>query len=360
MSRRRDVVRLLSEARPARLDRGPSSIDLAAITAFPQQTTPRRTSRRRLLLAAGLVPAVAVTAVAVMDKTPAVTPTPGTSIAQQPATAQRFLLAAAEQVADDEATSGRYWATRIEHGETRQVGPKAKPYDVITRLAEERWLASSPKDRSWSFYQSLGAAPATTADKDAWKLDGSPTQWRQPAPKGFKPVVITAVAGPRRPRVPDGLASRNNFILGGQPISAAELSALPADPSALKAYLLKKHTDTDSPEGENEYLFWSANALVLDLPVTSQVRAAAYEMIAGLKGITTLGTVTDQHGRKGVAVAYTRRGDAGTLGQTRLIIDPRTGHALAEESWWLGAEDKLMSYTLVFSAAWTDDAPPRE
>jgi hypothetical protein len=97
---------------------------------------------------------------------------------------------------------------------------------------------------------------------------------------------------------------------------------------------------------------------VLDLPVTSQVRAAAYKMIAGLKGITTLGTVTDQHGRKGVAVAYTRRGDAGALGQTRLIIDPRTGHALAKESWWLGARDSSWATPLSSAPPGPTRRPP--
>ena len=80
-----------------------------------------------------------------------------------------------------------------------------------------------------------------------------------------------------------------------------------------------------------------------------------------LDGVTTLGTVTDQRGRKGVAVAYTRRGDGSGRGQTRLIIDPRTGHALAEESWHLDGSTTgtLVGYRSVAQAGWTDAAPPR-
>ncbi|GAA1290612.1 hypothetical protein Psi02_34470 [Planotetraspora silvatica] len=363
MSRHRDVVRLLSEARPAQLDRGPS-IDLATITAFPQDAPARKTNTRRLVLAAGLVPtAAAAAAVTVMIAQNPATPAPRPTVSQRPAstdkpaTAQQFLLVAAEQVAAGEATTGRYWTVTTEHGETRQVGPKAGPYDIVLKMTAERWTASSPKDKSWEFYQSLGAAPATTADKEAWERDGSPAQWTEPAPKGMKPVVIAAAGGPRRLRTPGGMGPRD-YLLGGQPISPAALSALPDDPAALKAYLVNRHKDTGGLEGRNDYLFNSADALVLELPVTPGVRAAAYKLIAGLKGITTLDTVTDQHGRKGVAVAYTRRGDAGTRSQTRLIIDPRTGHALAEESWYLGARDKLMSYSLLVSAAWSDDAPP--
>ncbi|GAA4599676.1 hypothetical protein GCM10023194_80420 [Planotetraspora phitsanulokensis] len=364
MSRHRDVLRVLSEARPAQLDRGPRPIDLAAVTAFPQEAGDRA-NRRRLVLTAGLVPAVAAAAaVTVMVAQSPATPTPQPTLAQRPTpadtptTARGLLLVAAEQVADDQTVGGRYWVTRIENGETRQVGPKARPYDVVLRMTEEKWLASSPKDKSWVFFQSLGAAPATAADKDAWRQDGFPAQWTEPAPKGMKPVVISAEGGPRLLRTPGGLSGRDVHVLGGQPITSAELSALPADSAALKAYLVKRYKDTGGLEGENDYLFNSADALVLDLPVTPEVRAVAYKLIAGLKGITTLGSVTDQHGRKGVAVAYTRRGDSGALAQTRLIIDPRTGHALAEESWSLGARDKLMSYTLVLGAAWSDDTPP--
>ncbi|GII29358.1 CU044_5270 family protein [Planotetraspora mira] len=363
MSRHRDVVQLLSEARPAQLDRG-LSIDLTTITAFPQEAPTRKTNTRRLVLAAGLVPTVAAAAavaVTVAQNPAAPTPRPTlsqrTAPADKPATAQQFLLVAAEQVAVGEAATGRYWTTTTEHGETRQVGPKAGPYDIVLRMTAERWMASSPKDKSWEFYQSLGAAPATAADKEAWKRDGSPAQWTEPAPKGMKPIVIAAAGGPRRLRTPGGMGPRD-YLLGGQPISPAALSALPDDPAALKAYLVRKHKDTGGLEGRNDYLFNSADALVLELPVTPEVRAAAYKLIAGLDGITSLGTVTDQHGRKGVAVAYTRRGDAGARAQTRLIIDPRTGHALAEESWHLGARDKLMSYTLITGAAWSDDAPP--
>ncbi|WP_222869214.1 hypothetical protein, partial [Actinomadura chibensis] len=60
-------------------------------------------------------------------------------------------------------------------------------------------------------------------------------------------------------------------------------------------------------------------------------------------------TVTDRLGRRGVAF-WTATGAM----DTRLIIDPRTGHPLAVESRLAG---KLDGYTLVRRQGWTDTAP---
>jgi hypothetical protein len=95
-------------------------------------------------------------------------------------------------------------------------------------------------------------------------------------------------------------------------------------------------------------------ALVMDLPVAPEVRAAGYRMMADIAGVKLLGTVTDQRGRPGMAVTYTREGDGGA-GETRLVIDPHTGQALAEEH--RNATGELTSYTLVDSAGFGDDAP---
>jgi hypothetical protein len=82
-----------------------------------------------------------------------------------------------------------------------------------------------------------------------------------------------------------------------------------------------------------------------------------------------VGTVTDQHGRTGTAVAVTIRSEGprgGSSYEERLIFDPNTGRPLATESriieahgefGWL-AKDTLFRYTLVQTTGWTDEAPP--
>ena len=383
MSRSRNMVRLLTEARPGRLDPEPGPINLTAITASPPEAPGRRSTarsaRRRRLLTVGLVPTVAAGALAVaaVVAQPAVpTPAPGQTAAQQPPTARQpgtvreMLLAAAEQVGRSPATSGRYWVRKVEDGEVRQVGPARAPYNIVVRVGLESWLATDPSDKSVGYFRYLGAAPVTAADEAAWRRAGSPARWTQPGAKGLPPVVIEAAAGPAtamagRPMPPGskefgGASGADRFLLGGSSVTVAELSALPTDPAALRAHLLTRRTETGSRESTTQYLFWTANSLVLDLPVTPRLRATAYRMIADLDGVTTLGTVTDRAGRTGVAVALNRRADGGNLVQTRLIVDLRTGQALAEESWDLGTggSGRLVHSTLVTSAGWTDEAPP--
>ncbi|NES14210.1 MULTISPECIES: CU044_5270 family protein [Micromonospora] len=353
MSRRRDVLQVLSESRPARLDPGDGRFDPAAVTAYPRpepdRPAARRVARCRLVLAAGLVPALAAGALAVVVAVrPDTFPTPRPRAAAPspaPATARQLLLTAAETVGGTEVGTGRYWKTVVEHGDVRQVGPSGGRYDVVQRMRVDTWYATDPADRTWVFVQSLGARPLAAADEAGWRRAGSPTRWGE----------VSTSSGERRLRTPEGLDPARNYLLGGRPVTLAELSGLPTDPAALRAALLKRQAG--GSESDTWSLFWSATQLVLDLPTTPQVRAAAYRVLAGLDGVTELGPVTDPHGRSGMALGYTRRGDGG-LAQLRLVVDPGTGLALAQESWDAGT-GRLLSYQAVVDATWTDAAPPK-
>lgn len=352
MSRRRDVLQVLSESRPARLDPGDARFDPAAVTAYPRPEPDRRAirpvARRRLVLAAALVPALAAGALAVVVTVhPGTTPTPRPRAAAPvpaPATARQLLLAAAETVGGTEAGTGRYWKTVVDHGDVRQVGPPAGRYDIVRRMRVETWSATDPADRTWVFAQSLGARPVDAADEAAWRRAGSPTRWGE----------VSAAAQERTLRTPEGLDPARNYLLGGRPVTLAELAALPTDPAALRAALLKRQAGAES---DTWALFWSATQLVLDLPAAPQVRAAAYRMLSGLDEVTELGPVTDPYGHAGMALGYTRRGDGGRA-QLRLVVDPRTGLALAQESWDADT-GRLLSYQAVVDASWTDAEPPK-
>ena len=80
---------------------------------------------------------------------------------------------------------------------------------------------------------------------------------------------------------------------------------------------------------------------MLDYPVSTAVRAAAFRLLADMPGVRSLGQVTDPLGRQGVAVAipYPRE-------ELRVIFDPATGTHLAN----------VMStgYVAVTAAEWTD------
>jgi hypothetical protein len=299
----------------------------------------------------------------------------GPSAGGQALDARQVLLTAAEQSLRTSATSGRYWVSRSERGEVHPVGTGSR-YSIINRTRFEVWTALSTADTSWAVVQPLGAAPLRQADEQAWRQQGSPDRWVLTGPDG-RPSGRTLTAGPGSPS-----STRWNtaFTLAGRNVSPAEVRALPTDPAALKAMLVAEYAKTpagetpDDPElATSEFLFRDAVTIALELPVSPQVRAAAYRMLADLKGVRSLGTVTDQRGRTGTAVAFTwRLADAESAGgavstiEDRLILDPGTGAALELESRFVephGSFDwaspgELFHYTLVASAGWTDATPP--
>ncbi|MGI5237878.1 CU044_5270 family protein [Dactylosporangium sp. CA-139066] len=316
MSTHRDTMRALAQARPNRLTPDsplpdPSTLMTYTPQRLPQATAPRGRAPRRLVLAgAGLAVAAAAAAAVALpaDRTnPAGKGTrpADTTAAQGPVTAIDLLLVAAQRYDATLNGGGRYWVQRATHGDgTRQV-------------TDEQWLATRDGDPSVGFFRDPSGA---------WSA---------------RPL--------------QGHTAANNFLLAGQPRSAADLSALPSQPDQLKAKLLQWYTGEGEMSGTELFLFYCGTAIVLDLPVAAPVRAAAYRMLAGLPGVTSLGRVTDALGRDGMAVGFTRRGDSGTDSQLRLIVAAGTGQALAEESWNGG---RRLSYTAVLKAEWSDTALP--
>ena len=122
---------------------------------------------------------------------------------------------------------------------------------------------------------------------------------------------------------------------------------------------------------------------IMEMPVTSAVRAALYRMLADLPGTENLGQVKDPAGQQGDAVGYTAsyqdctvdapapgnpNGPASTscTVQQILIIDPVTGLPMAEDlryttppggQQWT-APDGLFSYEIFGQSYWTNQNPP--
>lgn len=313
----RDTLRALTAARPNSLDPTAPPADPMTIMSYPQEETVSRTSRRpvgRLVLAAGL-PAVALAVTGAIllgntsGKVPAVTqePTgaPAAGAPAEPTDAGGVLMAAALVNETAVASDGDYWVLHAEHGEGSR------------RSEEQMWLAA------------VNGLPSSAYMR---RTDGS---WA--------------------PRPMQGHTAANNFLLAGRPLSVRELAALPTDAVQLKRQLLRSHDVNDGEaESAQEFLFYAGRDLVVDLPVTPRVRAAAYRMLAALPGVTSLGKVTDQRGRSGVAIAVTRQGDFAKA-QTRLIVDPVSGQALGSESWSGG---RLYSWMVRLDARWADGPLP--
>ncbi|MFC6018730.1 CU044_5270 family protein [Plantactinospora solaniradicis] len=372
MSTRPDVMKLLAEARPGRLDPEPGSrVDPMTITAYPRPSADRRRAlpRRRLVVAGALPMAAALTVGALVltsgggaapESTDPGATGPAVAAPADPTSARELLLVAAERTGAEKPDSGRYLVLTRVQGERREVDSANGRYGVAVRARSERWQATRPGDQSVDVVQNIGFVPITPADEAVWRAAGSPTRWTEPAPAGHPDIVHTATAGPRSVQV---IPAGRDLVLAGQPVSAAELANLPTDPAALKTSLTARYRRGGGTEDLRQALFFAGRDLVAGLAAPAGVRAAAYRMLADLEGVDFLGRVPDREGRSGMAVAYTRRGDT-VWGQIRLIIDPQTGRALAEESWNLGTGRKpaatgtLMGWTLLLHATYSDETPP--
>ena len=307
-----------------------------------------------------------------------------------------ILLTAAMQVAKEtQPVPEKYWVTSGTAGNFLRVGPAADRYMVLDESEVQYWANRSPKTFSVWLARQLGAAPASAADRGAWRRDGSPTVWKnvqqtnglddaQGYSNGGGPA-LTMAAGPV---ANDGAAlGSQQFQVGDHTFTLAQLQALPADPAKLEKLLLSGYKESVFHETPGAFLLDGVLPPVLEEPVTPAVRAALYTLLAGLPGIKSLGEVTDPAGQQGEAVSdtasYKNCGGTPTLGangsvsfsvlfsscttQEILILNPKTGWPLAEELRYVGlpagqrwtAPDRLFSYEIFGQSHWTNANPPK-
>lgn len=390
----RDVLRMLADARPAELDPdapvdpATRAAELARAKTADYQAA-RAVPRRRVrpmwglgLVGAATAAVVAATTLTGTDTGPrpgAGSPTaaarPGPSGALGSMDARTVLLAAAEQ-ADKQTDSVRaYWyLTTLTRGYMRATSPQGD-YTVMLQERWETWTPSAPRGTLWNRNQNLGARPATEADRAVWQRAGSPSTFV------LKPAVMHksngAVRGkeakvdaaPGEPHLDSAPVVDGKVFWLGRNVSVKDLRSLPADPARLKKSLLRWYTGTDPegggvPMGADEWLFTVTRGLIVEMPVTPEVRAAAFRMLAELKTVRSVGAVRDAQGRIGAAVAVNVKTANGVF-QHRLIIDPASGNALGDEVIVVkpaGANANLpagspLQSTTVVKSAWTDSAP---
>ncbi|MBQ0892055.1 CU044_5270 family protein [Micromonospora sp. U56] len=383
MSRSPDVMNLLAKARPARLDPPPNrgehtaqavagiSANVRAARGQAVADRPRRPGRVRLAVLGTMgVAAAAVTAVVVAvpgpgtapRNAPDAAPDVASTATQAPMDSRRLLLVAAERSDKAPQTDGRYLTIQTESGHAVPVEAADGTYTMFHKTGGEYWLARSSAGSSWASSQPLGAAPATPSDEAAWRRNGSPTVVRITKPKPYDLQIAPGKI------YRDRVDPAHLFALGDRNVSQAQLDGLPTDPAALRAALLNRFDGGggDMPTDRDQWLFTVGAHLVIDLPVSNEVRAAAYRMLATVPGVRGLGVVHDMRGRPGQAVAFAQDSPGNGRFEVRLIINPDTGQALAKEmrvmeprgSWsWL-APGALYTYDLVLVSKNTNDNPP--
>jgi hypothetical protein len=382
----------LRAARPAHLGDAPVEEDTRAAELSYAMSGPRQGRRRRAVVrpvwGVSLVgAAAAVTAVAVVMSGNGAPPreaggghVAASATAASPKTvtlsARDVLLAAAEKADREPSGSGDWWHT-VRVGRTVFIA-KEGGYLLLDQQREEGWTPSATGGAQWSRSRSLGARPATEEDRKAWEEAGSPSEVEVvlPESKRGKPgmAALKLPLTPGKTRTSHSpLVDGDKVFWLGRNVTMKDLRGLPDEPGALKKWLLKSYEghgteSTSTPMSSESWLFQVTVGLITDMPVTPQVRGAAFRMLAALHTVKVTENVTDAEGRQGTAVSIKEDGDE-KLGvrEMRLILDEATGRALATENVVVepgGMQTGLEPGTVwnsdvVLESGWTDAGPTR-
>jgi hypothetical protein len=123
-----------------------------------------------------------------------------------------------------------------------------------------------------------------------------------------------------------------------------DLRKLPTDTSALKK-LIEARKVEGGPPGDVE-TFTIVGDMLRETYAAPQLRAALYEVAAGLPGVQLVGDVKDQDGRTGTAVGYTKNGI-----RHDLIFDPKTSALLGERT---VRDGRVLTWTVYLAAGVVD------
>ncbi|NUT43724.1 MAG: CU044_5270 family protein, partial [Thermoactinospora sp.] len=284
--------------------------------------------------------------------------------------AKEVLLAAAEKAGRQPDRVGDWWHTVSVSRNlytTKQGG-----YQVVDRHRVEGWTPGATGGEQWGRDRSLGARPATEADRLAWEQAGSPEEIEVVVPgKKLAPMRLRTTPGkPTTGHSP--LVDGDKVFWLGRNVTMKDLRRLPDDPGKLKKWLLDSYeghsTEASGVKMSSDaWLFQVSTGLIVDMPVTPQVRGAAFRMLAGLDSVKVVEDVTDAEGRHGTAAAIQEGDEKTGVRENRLIFDEATGRALARENVVVepgGLQAAFEPGTVwnsevVLEAGWTDVAPGR-
>jgi hypothetical protein len=342
----------------------------------------RRPWRLQLGLGLGLVAGAtaAVVAVASTGGGEPVPRVPAQQAAQQHELARDFLLAGASTLERAKPLpAGAWWRQRAVDGKAFHVD-SGGGYSVYMEMEHDSWESRTKYDppQKWVdqdnvehtnhelqhkyFTRPHEVRPRSAADVAAWRKDGSPTTWKVRSDD----TEITLTKDNRKPPQYEGspyLHTPNRDLTGADDRpDVVERMNLGKDPARFVAAIRK---DAGFVDGSAQELMTGSRYLGDKLAAPAS-RAAAFRMLAGLKGVRSIGTVKDQMGRTGVGLAppYIERTD-GTVVEYQLVVDPRTYDVLGDQMVVKRAgKDKIpvgsvFSYGYVVSEGWTDAAPPQ-
>ncbi|MFD1544459.1 hypothetical protein [Nonomuraea guangzhouensis] len=359
---------------PEAPQRVPEAPQRAPVRAVRRERSRRERSRRERSrwwapVRNGLIGAVSAAALALAVAVPSnslidLSPDPSVS-ASAPPTARQILLAAAVAMATA-PSDGAYWRTRVVTGQL--ILSPDRQYVIKRQSVREVWLTRKDSQRDRWTGRYLGAQPATPQDEAAWRTAGSPRYWQYPADvtglgRVSPEALVESAPGPPQGG-PHRVGWRNaDGILTKQLVSWRALSTIPSDPTALRAFLvthIARENGAYVGRKMEAELRESCLEIITGLPVSPEVRASAYQILASMPGMKPEGAVTDPLGRAGQALSYQVMRD-GRLTDERLVIDAESGLPLATETRSVSRADgrvvEIGSFIAYQQIGWTDEGP---
>ena len=253
----------------------------------PRLAPPRH--RRFALGTAALAAAVAVAAGVVLFGADGAGPSPAAA-----AMLRHAARTAAQQPATDPPASGQFVYTKSEGSVVNTAAIHGQAINFYERVTREAWIGPDGSGR----LRESHSPPrfVTTADRDAWVAAG-------------------------KPDLSGNGNSDETFPSGG--LSYLDLSKLPTDPAQLKQLIDERKVE-GGPPGDAE-TFTIIGDLLRETYAPPGVRSALFTIASQLPGVQLVGTVQDELGRSGTAVAYVSNGVS-----HELIFDPQSSALLAE------------------------------
>lgn len=368
-------MKALAAARPAHLG-GDGVVDEATRRAELSRawSRPRATARRRRRVV--FVPAVLTGAAGVTAVVLALAAGHGGPGPRRPSPApvrldpESVFLSAADKA--ERQPMGRYWYTDQVGGQSYIV---KDGYAITGAMSESfEWTAVKAGGGDRLYFRWLPARPATADDEAAWRRAGSPKSFRVWSNDHYQTYNTLRAGAWGREQARDD--SGGQFFVPGGSLTAKEILDLPTDPATLAKRFV--NWTPKLPHGaklRNGYqLYWVAR-LFESAPLPPKVRAGLMRALVAQPGLRTIGPVTDQLGRRGVAITADEssddedfKGDPYTE-REQLIFDPRTGDLLADENvldrpggeYHSRKPGFVINYTLIRESRWTDarPTPPR-
>ncbi len=330
---------------------------------------PRRTWRMPVGVLATATAAAVVAGVTLATNDPA-QPHTGVEAALHALSPRGMMLAAASQA--ERQLQGPYWYTHERTGFAALALGRTGGYVVEERDEIFKWTGRTPGDGESFYGRDFAARPQTSADADAWRAAGSPSNWTVRS-SGVSRTVTTK-SGAWQVDDPNDQGGGTFNIGGVGQFTYQELQELPTDPGALRKLLCEGSVKLtagrsgaprhcDGPSSVLDQVF----SVLKDTPVPPKVRAGLMRLITDYPGMQQLGTVTDPLGRPavGLAAPFESADGRGKI-QREVLFDQRTGKVLGSrdiqlqpgansEKWQVSG--RMLDYWAVLDSGWSNAKP---